>query len=213
MRSTMAFVTVLALVSFGCEQAPPPRKAPDTVWVLVAKKELKSGVILRHPEELFDEREILKASAPANALSKVEDLRDRQLKVARQEGETVSLDQLSEDRKPLGPCDMKLKIHLDPDTTWVVPQCKVDVQWNPNADESKVLLEGVRILGIRYDPLARRDSRGRAYRKAEITVHLSGEEAKIAEAAQKQGFFSVIRRRSETAVTDADKGSPPQKSE
>ena len=67
------------------------------VKVLVAKKNLENGIIIKKPEDLFEEKEILEETAPKNALTKFEQVKGRQLKIYRQMGDTISEDDLYKD--------------------------------------------------------------------------------------------------------------------
>ena len=68
--------------------------------VLVAKKNLDTGIMIKKPEELFEEKDILKETAPKNILMKFEEVKGRQLKIPRRLGDTITPEDLYDDKCP-----------------------------------------------------------------------------------------------------------------
>ena len=139
-----ASLMTLALVSGWNGREQP------VVTILVATSYLEAGTVIKRPAEMFQEANVLLENAPRNAVSRFDELRGRQLKIRRQQGETIRENDLYEEA-PLGTglaagyraFGLRVGHEQTEDGFTVQPQMRIDIACMVRDEHQK---SGVRLI-------------------------------------------------------------------
>lgn len=180
--------------------------APETVDVLVAKAELNISKPLKNPEELFEVKAWLKETAPKNAVTKFEELKNRQLKRALRPGDFVTPEDLLGDKESfmqnhLPPGHQALGIRVNMESIaggWAsLPLSRVDILLTARRGSDKdsfsmTLLENVLVLAV--DQTAWRTETGNAMPGNVVTVALTPEDTHKITLGRELGSLTMALR-------------------
>ena len=61
----------------------------ETVKVLVAKRNLNMGDLIKNPQDMFEQKPVAKEQAPRDAVLNFDDLKGRVLKIPRRAGDPI----------------------------------------------------------------------------------------------------------------------------
>jgi pilus assembly protein CpaB len=178
----------------------------ETVKVLVAKKNLDTGMMIKKPEEAFEEKEILKETAPKNALSKLEEVKGRQLKIPRRAGDTITQDDLFDDKSPglmstLPPGHRAVGVRVSSEQIAAgfaaVPHSRIDIACAVRSNIEKengtrIILQNVLVLASGQATI--RDEGGKPMLCDVVTVALTPEDALKLETAKSMGGLTMFLR-------------------
>src|SRR5262245_49741266 len=71
-----------------------PAEEQEKVSVLVAKKNIDMGTLIKDPQGFFEEKQYIKGQEPSDAVTSMDQLKGRQLKRSRRTGDWVSEEDL-----------------------------------------------------------------------------------------------------------------------
>lgn len=141
--------------------SPEPREEPvaEKLVVLAAKEPLTAGTVLREPDRLFEERTLTRGEEPAQALSRLHQLRGRRLAKAIAARAVVTADHLVDEEgeslellKKEGRQAFAVAVQSLGGTLFL-PQARVDVIWTPTATgattDSRLVAQDLPLLGVR----------------------------------------------------------------
>jgi pilus assembly protein CpaB len=199
-----SYMTSQLLAERSQPEAPPEM---PKVTVLVAKRPLSPGTLLKNPEEDFTTKQFEKGQEPANALADVNQVRGERLKRSLRVGDYVSKDDLVDkngssiaDDLPQGMRAIGLPVNQLVSASGFanLPGSHVDILWTgrgntPDSNFTKVLLEDVKILAA--DTTDRVDDKKWVVASV-VTVALSVEDSLLASIAMDTGKMSFLLRNS-----------------
>jgi Flp pilus assembly protein CpaB len=209
---------ILMVVAIGCGLAASymtsrllaerGNQSDDTekVSVLVARKSLEMGSILKNPNELFEEKQFTKGEEPKNGLVDLTLLKGRQLKRPLRTGDYISEDDLFEKGKvgisgmlPEG--HLAVGIKVTPDSVAggfaSLPHSKVDIfstvrRGDDKSSYSMLLLEDVLVLAA--DGSEVRDADNKAKLATVVTVALRPDDVAKVRLAEQFGPITLALR-------------------
>ena len=192
-----------------------PEEQKEQVRILVAKKNLDMGLIIRNTTEMFEEKSYGKGDEPKNGIvvpdnqfaSVVDQLKGRQLKLARRAGDVISMEDLHDNASiglggnlPEGHRAVGIRVNLEAIAGGfaALPHSRVDIIWTVRRGGdretfSKILLENVLVLAA--DTAAQRDGDGRAMPASVVTVAVTPEQMLKVNAARETGSLSLALRK------------------
>ena len=200
----------------------------EKVPILVAKKKLNMGELIKAPEELFEERLFPKGDEPKMAINEFEKLKGQQLKRPLRAGDFVTADDLRGDNSlgldtQLPDGHQAIGIRVNPETIAggfaSLPNSKVNIistvkRSSDRESYSKILLENVLVLAA--DDKMRVGEDGRAMPANVVTVALKPEDVLKLELAKTLGTISLalrklgdVSRSEHTKVTPEGLGPDP----
>jgi len=180
----------------------------EKVTILVAKKNLNMGDVIKVPEEMFIEKQFTKGDEPRMALVELDKLKGRQLKRSLRSGDHVTPDDLINDKDATGlwatlPVGHRaVGIRVNPDTIAggfaSLPHSRVDVintvrRGDDRSTYSEIILEDILVLAA--DTQTQRDDTGRAMPANVVTLALKPEDALKIELAKNLGTISLVLRK------------------
>src|SRR5262245_3744180 len=179
----------------------------EKVPVLVARKKLNMGELIKSPEEVFEEKLFPKGDEPKMAINDFQKLKDQQLKRPLRAGDFVTADDLRGDdglgldtQLPDG--HQAIGIRVKPDEIAggfaSLPNSKVNIistvrRSSDRESYSKILLENVLVLAA--DDKMRVGDDGRAMPANVVTVALKPEDVLKLELAKTLGTISLALRK------------------
>jgi Flp pilus assembly protein CpaB len=183
--------------------------APDEtekVSVLVARKSLEMGSILKNPNELFEEKQFTRGEEPKNGLVDPTLLKGRQLKRPLRAGDYISEDDLFEKGKSgisgmLPEGHLAVGIKVTPDSVAggfaSLPHSKVDIfstvrRGDDKSSYSMLLLEDVLVLAA--DGSEVRDADNKAKLATVVTVALRPDDVAKVRLAEQFGPITLALR-------------------
>lgn len=183
------------------------KEAPDTkkVQVLVAAKNLEIGQSLKNPDQLFTFKEFLEGTEPKDRVLKIEDIKNRSLKRALQQGVPLCQDDLLDGSGmhatiPSGFRAMGLRVNMESIAGGFasLPLSRVDIiatirRGSDKDSFTKVLLENVLVLAA--DTQMHRDAEGRAMPANVVTVAVKPEDVLKVSMARELGPLSLVLRK------------------
>lgn len=199
----------------------------EKVKILVAKKNLDMALIVKNPNEMFEEKLVNKEDAPKEAIEikdekQYEDvlaqLKGRQLKVGRIKGDFISLDFMLDKASsglngtlPEGHRAIGIRVNMESIAGGfaALPHSRVDIiqtvrRGDDKSTFSQVLLENVLVLAA--DTVSQRDENNRAMPANVVTVALTTEELLKINVAKEIGSLSLaLRRFGDTKSSDQAK--------
>lgn len=180
----------------------------ERVTVLVAKKNLDTGLIIKKPEDLFEEKQIPKTEDMAkNLISTFDALKGRQLRIPRRKGDTITDDELVDKNAPgiathlpEGYRAVGQRVNMESIASGfaALPLSRVDVMHTVrrgSAKESRaqILLENVLVLAA--DTQTIRDEQGKPMPASIVTFALTPEDALKLDIARQSGSISLALRK------------------
>lgn len=192
-----------------------PEEQKEQVRILVAKKNLDMGLIIRNGADLFEEKSYGKGDEPKNGIlvpdnqfaSVVDQLKGRQLKISRRTGDFISMEDLHDQASvglggnlPEGHRAVGIRVNMEAIAGGfaALPHSRVDIIWTVRRGGdretfSKILLENVLVLAA--DTTAQRDGDGRAMPASVVTVAVTPEQMLKVNAARETGSLSLALRK------------------
>jgi Flp pilus assembly protein CpaB len=178
----------------------------ETIKVLVARTNLATGIIIRKPEEQFEEKEVLKETAPKNVLTKFEDVKGRQLKIPRRQGDTISQDDMYSDKGNdlmynLPPGHRAVGIRVSSEQVAAgfaaVPHSRIDIACAVRSGDdrqagTRICLQNVLVLASGTATV--RDDQGKAMPCDVVTVALKPEDCLKLETIKGKGSLTMFLR-------------------
>jgi pilus assembly protein CpaB len=179
--------------------APPIEK----VKLLVAKKGLPLGQMLKKPANLFAEKQFTKDDAPKDAVTDFKALEGKTLRRPLRPGDHVFPDDISDGpvtlEVPPGHRAVGLRVTIDAIASGFasLPGSKVDIIWNMkgnNADQtfSMKLLQNTLVLAA---DMQDRVVEGRAVPASVVTLALTPKDAERVSLASENGTLRLVLRR------------------
>jgi pilus assembly protein CpaB len=205
---------VLMFVAIGCglvasymtsrviaERNPPADQ--EKVTVLVAKKNVSIGTLLKDPEDLFEEKAFTKGEEPKKAIRTFDELREHRLNKPITAEQFVTADDLSnKDDNLTGvlPPGMRaVAIKVDATTSvsgFVTPNSRVDiistVRRNDSDTVTKILLQNVLVLAV--DSQKAVDPDKPAFVGQNVTVAVTPKQAETLALAGELGTLRLALR-------------------
>jgi pilus assembly protein CpaB len=177
----------------------------EKVKILVAKKNLPMGTLIKVPEDLFEEKPFTKGEEPKRALRNFEQLKDRRLNKSLNAEQFVSTEDLMDKNNDgLGSQMAKgmraygVKVNAESATGgFVLPNSRVDVVWvlrnaHNNETGSKIILQNVLVLAV--DTIHQRPDDKSAIVGNTVTLCVTPEQAEKLTLAQELGQLKLILR-------------------
>jgi pilus assembly protein CpaB len=180
--------------------------AEETIKVLVAKKNLDTGIIIKKPEEVFVQKDVLKDTAPKNVLTKIEEVMGRQLKIPRREGDTITQDDLHDDKTnglmgnlPPGHRAVGIRVSSEQIAAGfaAVPHSRIDITCTVKSNNEKdsgtrIILQNVLVLASGQSTV--RDEGGKPMLCEVVTVALTPQDCLKLETSKNKGGLSMLLR-------------------
>jgi pilus assembly protein CpaB len=200
-----SYLTSRVLAEREDQQVAPQVVEIPKVRVLVAKKFLSQGDLLKNPKDLFVVKEFAKESVPAEAFQE-KDIKDLQGKTLRRQVNKdvwVTPDLLSDGplslEVPPGYFAVGLRVTLDSSAAGFasLPGSRVDIIWNRKGSNddttfSKLILQDVLVLAA--DTTADNVQGMKAMPASVVTLALNGEDARRVSLASENGSMRLILR-------------------
>jgi pilus assembly protein CpaB len=205
---------ILMVVAIGCGLAASyltsrmlaEREQTDIekVNVLVARRNISMGTLIREPEKFFEEKQFTKGEEPKKAIRNLEELKDRRLNKPLAAEQFVTADDLWDKDKdgisgqmPKGMRAVGLSVNAERMVGgFVLPHSHVDIVsviTNQNGEtNSRIILQNILVLAV--DQTNVRDSDKPAMVASTVTVQVTPEQANRLALAQKLGTISLILR-------------------
>lgn len=173
----------------------------EKVAVLVAKKNISMGTLLKDPDKFFEEKQFTKGEEPKRALRSFEDLKGHRLNKSLTAEQFVTQEDLIDKEKdlPLEKGMRAVALNVNAQSMvggFVLPMSHVDiVSVIPEANgetKSRTILQNVLVLAV--DQIASRDNEKTAYVANTVTVQVSPEQAQQLALAQRLGTIQLCLR-------------------
>jgi len=178
----------------------------ETVKVIVVKKYISAGTIIKVPEDFFEEKEVAKDLPPKLAMTKLEDVKNRQFKIPRRPGDYVTAEDLWDANSPglttiLPPNHRAVGIRVSSEQISAgfaaVPHSRVDISCTITCKTdkdcgSRIILQNVLVLASGQEAI-RADGK-QAMLCDVVTVALTPEQALSLECARAKGSISLYLR-------------------
>jgi pilus assembly protein CpaB len=203
----MAVAIVCGLVaSYMTSRVIADRQAPtedEKVTILVAKKNLAMGLLLKEPENFFEEKQLTKGEEPKRAIKNFEDLKDRRLAKPLSAEQFVTAEDLHDQQTAGLPGQMRpgmravaLKVNADTGVGgFVLPHNRVDiVSVSRRGDEvlSRIILQNILVLAV--DQNSQRPEDKLATVSSTVTVEVTPAQAEKLALATEFGTLRLILR-------------------
>jgi len=176
----------------------------EKVKILVAKKNLGMGTLIKDPEALFEEKAFTKGEEPKKAIRAYDQLKDRRLNKPLAAEQFVSADDLM-DKSQDGLSALMAKgmrafgVKVNAEATsggFVLPNSKVDVVWvdrrGDKDSSSKIILQNVLVLAV--DQQGTRPEDKQAMVASTVTLAVTPEQAERLSLAVELGSLKLILR-------------------
>jgi len=189
----------------AAQAAPPP---VEKVTLLVTKRPLPIGQLLKNAKTLFAERQFTKEDAPKDAVSDWKTLEGKTLKRSLRSSDHVFADDVREGpatlEVPPGMRALGLPVNLAAIASGFasLPGSRVDIIWNmrgnnPDQTFSMELLQNVLVLAADMQDTT---SETRALPASVVTVAVSPEDVKRVSLAMENGTFRLVLRQPNDTV-------------
>jgi len=180
----------------------------EKVVVLVAKKNLNMGEMIKAPDDLFVQKAYTRGEEPANAIVDAEQLKGRQLKRPLRANDFVTSEDLLSDKDgdqlnvklPAGYKAVGVRVNIESSASGFasLPHSRVDIistvrRSDDKATYSQVLLENVLVLAA--DDRTQRDESGKPMPSQVVTLALKSEEALKVTLASELGTLRLMLRK------------------
>jgi pilus assembly protein CpaB len=182
------------------------------VKLLVARKHVDIGTLIKNPQELFTEREFVKDFAPKEAINDLKALQGKTMRRSLRKGDHINPDDFSDApptlEVPPGHQAIGLRVTVDAIAAGFasLPGSRVDIIWNrrKNNDDqsfSTRLLQNVLVLAADTRKNALED--GGAMPASVVTLALTPEDTQRVSLASEHGTLRlVLRRPDDNTVTE-----------
>ena len=192
-----------------------PDVETEKVTILVTKKNLDMGTIIKNVDDLFEEKKFTKGEEPKNAIIKIDDLKKRFLKRSLRQGDHVTNEDLLNDNDGTlqalmaqGYRAVGIRVNLESIAAGFasLPLSRVDIiatvrRATDKDSFSMVLLDNVLVLAA--DQRTMREENNGAMPATIVTVALKPEDALKVTLAREMGPLSlVLRKYNDTNKTD-----------
>jgi pilus assembly protein CpaB len=176
-------------------------KEVEKVAVLVAKKNVSMGTLLKEPEKFFEEKQFTKGEEPKRALRNMEDLKGHRLNKSLTAEQFVTAEDLIDKEKdlPLEKGMRAVALNVNAQSMvggFVLPLSHVDiVSVIPETNgetKSRTILQNILVLAV--DQIASRDNEKTAYVANTVTVQVTPEQAQQLALAQRLGTIQLSLR-------------------
>jgi pilus assembly protein CpaB len=177
----------------------------EKVTVLVARKNISMGMLIKDPEKLFEEKQYTKGEEPKRALRNLDELKDRRLNKPLTAEQFVTADDLwDKDKDGISGTMQKgmraVGITVNAQSSgggFVLPHSHVDIVsviTNTNGETSaKIILQNILVLAV--DQSANRPEDGKQAVVANtVTVQVTPDQAEHLALANKMGTINLILR-------------------
>ncbi len=197
-----SYLTSRLLAERDDQPAPQVLEIPK-VKVLVAKKFLAQGDLLKNPQELFVAKEFTRESVPQEAILDIKDLKGKTLRRPVNKDVWVTPDILADGplslEVPPGHFAVGLRVTLDSSAAGFasLPGSRVDIIWNRKGHNddttfSKLILQNVLVLAA--DTTADNIQGIKAMPASVVTLALNSEDARRVSLASENGSMRLILR-------------------
>jgi pilus assembly protein CpaB len=194
----------------------PPPEVPKVV-VLVAKKNLDMGLMIKSPNDLFIEKQFAKGDEPKNAVVDYGMLKSRYLKRSLRGGDHVTPDDLADSigginwQLPEGHRAIGIRVSTEGIAGgWAsLPGSRVDIistvrRGNDDDSFSQVLLEDVLVLAA--DGANTRNEQNTAMPASVLTLALNADDAlKVTLASQMGPLHLMLRKQGDKAKSETER--------
>src|SRR5262249_29387012 len=177
-------------------------KEEEKVSVLVAKRNVPQGTLLKEPGDWFTEKEFTISDAPKKAVRTFDELKDRVLSKPLSDEQWVSADDLLRKDQagfqlPKGMRAVAIKVNVDTVVAgFVQPNSRVDiintVQGGGQEGYSQTILQNMLVLAI--DTLDQRDLEKKAIISSTVTLAVTPEESHVLALAAHMGELRLSLR-------------------
>jgi pilus assembly protein CpaB len=176
----------------------------EKVTVLVAKKNISMGTLLKEPEKVFEEKQFTKGEEPKRAIKTYDLIKDRRLNKPLSAEQFVTPDDLNDKSQDglaggmaKGMRAVALKVNLDTVVGgFVLPHSRVDivsvVRRNENDTYSKIILQNVLVLAC--DSISQRPDDKQSIAATTVTVQVTPAQAETISLATELGTLRLILR-------------------
>jgi len=202
------------------ERGDKPAEDMEMVKILVAKKNLALGTLIKVPEDFFEEKEYVKGKEPKKAISNFAELKDHRLNKSINQEQWIGKDDLMDKNQDgLGAVMAKgmraLGIKVNSDAVaggFVLPNSRVDIVWvkrgNDGDASAKTILQNVLVLAV--GTIAQRPDDKQALMESTVTVAVSPEQAEKLSLAVEMGSLKLILRPFGDEDTVKTQGASPK---
>jgi pilus assembly protein CpaB len=192
----------------------------EKVKVLVARKNVPQGTLIKNPEEWFVEKDFTVSDAPKKAVRSFDEVKERVLsKPLSAEQWVIADDLLRKDQQglatsiPKGMRAMAIKVNVDTVVAgFVQPNSRVDVintvGGNDEKSYSRTLLQNMLVLAI--DTIDTRDQEKHAIISSTVTLAVTAEDAQALSMAQRMGELRLVLRPPDDTDSVALKPTTPE---
>lgn len=181
------------------------QEAPETVRVLVARKEMATGTSILNPAEVFAPKEFVRGAEPKDAIETYDQLKGRVLKQRLREGDHVRAEDLMSDKDALmqhllqkGYRAIGLRVSIESIAGGfaALPLSRVDIistvrKGDEGKSHSTTLLQNVLVLAADQQTVA--EGKG-ALPATTVTVALKPEDVQKVNLAKEMGPLSLALR-------------------
>jgi pilus assembly protein CpaB len=176
----------------------------DKVTILVARKNLSMGTLIKDPESLFEPKQFAKGEQPKKAIQTYDMLKDRRLNKPIAAEQFVSADDLMDKSQdglsalmPKGMRAFGVKVNAEASSGgFVLPNSKVDVVWVSRRGDvdstSKIILQNVLVLAVDQQQVRPEDKQ--AMVPATVTLAVTPDQAERLSLAKEMGTLQLILR-------------------
>jgi Flp pilus assembly protein CpaB len=184
------------------------REAPEKVSILVAKKNLNMGDIVKLPDDMFVHKQVSRGDEPRMAINETDKLKGRQLKRSLRAGDFVTPEDLIDGNNSMGlpfllpQGHQAVGIRVNPESVAggfaSLPHSRVNIISTRRGSDDKstrstLLLEDV--LVVAADAQMTNDQSGRAMPANVVTVALKSDDILKLELAKQLGLISLALRK------------------
>jgi pilus assembly protein CpaB len=186
------------------ERSNQQQVVQEKINVLVAKKNIPLGTLIKDPEQMFEEKPFIKGEEPKKAMKDLAALKDKRLNKALSAEQFVSVEDLMEKGMDgLGAQMAKgmraYGIKVTADSTgggFVLPNSRVDVVWvlrkGDTDSAAKIILQNVLVLAV--DTLSARPDDKQAHVASTVTLAVTPEQAEKLSLAEQLGTLKLTLR-------------------
>ncbi|MCI0378996.1 MAG: Flp pilus assembly protein CpaB [Gemmataceae bacterium] len=190
----------------------------ETVTVLVARKNIDQGQPLKNFDDLFQDKAYIKGEEPRNAITKVEELKNKMLKRSLRAGDFITPEDLHSDKDAgiawalsNGFRAIGIRVNMEASAAGFasLPMSRVDIMHTirRGTDQDSfahVLLQNVLVLAV--DQQSNANNQGQAMPGHVVTVALKPEDVLKVQLAKELGPLSLaLRKYGDTQMSDAIK--------
>jgi pilus assembly protein CpaB len=187
-------------------------KPVEKVAVIVAKKNIPMGTLIKEPEKFFEEKQFTKGEEPKRALTNFDDLKGHRLNKSLTAEQFVTAEDLIDKEKdlPLEKGMRAVALNVNAQSMvggFVLPLSHVDIvsviPGTNGETKARTILQNILVLAV--DQIASRDNEKQAYVANTVTVQVTPEQAQQLALAQRLGTLQLSLR-----SFDDDKNVPTQ---